>query len=221
MQFLYHPQSGDGTILLEDEPYRYLIKARREREGAKVHTRNLHDDFLATYTLVSIGRRDATLSLDSVQELPRRGSDLHIGWCVVDPKTVEKSLPMLNQCGVSRITFIACDYSQKNFRISPERLEKILINSCEQSGRSDLMQLDTCRSLDEFLSAHPDCAFLDFNPTATIEALTTRTIVLGCEGGFSPKERSRFANHPIVGFDSELILKSETAALALAAKMIL
>ncbi len=221
MQFLFHPQSGADSILLEDEPYRYLIKARREKEGAEVHTRNLQDDFLHTYAIESIGKRDATLRLVAQESLPKRGSDLHIGWCVVDPKTVEKSLPMLNQTGVGSITFITCAFSQKNFRISEDRLEKILINSCEQSGRSDLMGINFSPSLSEFLKAHPECAVLDFNPTATFETLATRTLVIGCEGGFSDKERALFGSHPVVGFASGLILKSETAALAAAAKMVL
>ena len=38
---------------------------------------------------------------------------LHIGWCVIDPKTVEKYIASLNEIGVDKITFIYADYSQK------------------------------------------------------------------------------------------------------------
>ncbi|XPV54809.1 MAG: hypothetical protein ACNI3H_07545 [Halarcobacter ebronensis] len=55
-----------------------------------------------------------------------------MAWCIVDPKTIEKELPYLNELGVRKITFISCDYSQKNFKLNFEKLEKILVNSSSQ-----------------------------------------------------------------------------------------
>ena len=153
--------------------------------------------------------------------MPIPGGELHIGWCIIDPKTVEKSLPMLNQIGVRKITFIPCDYSQKNFKFSTERLQKILINSCEQCGRSDLMEFAFCDNLQRFLDENPTCAILDFNPNTTFSAQKIDTVLIGCEGGFSEKERKKFANHPIISFDVNLILRSETAAISAASKIML
>ena len=48
-----------------------------------------------------------------------------------------------------------------------------------------------------------------------------KTIVIGCEGGFSNNERENFDKDFIVGFDSNLILRSETAVLAVCSKIIL
>jgi 16S rRNA (uracil1498-N3)-methyltransferase len=62
--------------------------------------------------------------------------------------------------GVGKITFITCAYSQKNFKPSLERMEKILINSCEQCGRSELMAIDFCDSVKAFLESNPGCAIL-------------------------------------------------------------
>lgn len=150
MQFLYHEQSGLPSVILEDEPFRYLIKARREKEGSFIETRNLRDPFLYRYRLDEIGKRNATLTLVDKEEKNLTPKNLHLGWCVIDPKTVEKSLPLLNQIGVSKITFVQCDYSQKNFRPSPERIEKILINSCEQCGRTDLMEITFSANVKDF-----------------------------------------------------------------------
>lgn len=221
MQFLYHKESGHPTLILEDEAFRYVVKVRRAKEGSVIETRNLQNTTLYSYRITAIDRRRAQLELLDQKELILPGGDLHIGWCVIDPKTVEKSLPMLNQIGVGKISFITCDYSQKNFKISEERLEKILINSCEQCGRSDLMTFDFCDSLPAFLQANPKCAILDFNPNSTFDKTSTRTLIIGCEGGFSEKERKLFKDHPVVSFDTGLILRSETAAISAASKILL
>ena len=39
------------------------------------------------------------------------------------------------------------DYSQKNFKINIEKIEKILINSSCQCGRSNIIKLDVCKTL--------------------------------------------------------------------------
>lgn len=221
MQFLYLESSGTPSLKLEDEPFRYIVKVRRVKPGSLIQTRHLKDDTLYTYKVTEIGRRSAELELVDQKELPLHGGSLHIGWCIIDPKSVEKSLPMLNQVGVKKITFIPCDYSQKNFDPSQERLQKILISSCEQCGRSDLMALDFCDSLQRFLDENPKCAILDFNPNTTFESQAIDTVLIGCEGGFSEKERKMFAGHPVISFDMNLILRSETAAISVASKILL
>ena len=47
------------------------------------------------------------------------------------------------------------------------------------------------------------------------------TIVIGCEGGFESEEIALFDEEKIVGVDSDIILRSETAAAAAAAAILL
>ncbi len=47
------------------------------------------------------------------------------------------------------------------------------------------------------------------------------TVAVGCEGGFSQREIELFDEKRVVGIDSNLILRSETAVSALAAKLII
>jgi 16S rRNA (uracil1498-N3)-methyltransferase len=46
------------------------------------------------------------------------------------------------------------------------------------------------------------------------------TIVLGCEGGFSKKEIDKFSSDKIVGVGSDIIMRSETAILNIASKIL-
>ncbi len=82
---------------------------------------------------------------------------LNIGWCIIEPKVIEKTLPSINEMGVNSITFIYCKRSQKNFKLDLNRLKKILINSSQQCGRSSLMELNIIDNLEQFLKTISRC----------------------------------------------------------------
>ncbi len=220
MQFLYDPNTGREQLRIEGENYKYLFKVRRFKKGDSVLLRNLKDSFAYRYKIVEIERRYAEIVLleKEISNLQPRGY-LQLIWCIVDMKVVEKTLPMLNQIGVSKITFVYCDRSQKNFRPDFARFEKILINSCQQCGRTDLMELETLSNLDEVSERYGNFAVLDFGGTLEYEEVST--VLIGCEGGFTDREREKFASHRKIGLDTEYILKSETAAVSIAAKLLI
>lgn len=223
MQFTYDEFCGENILEIKDEVYNYLIKARRHKIDDEIYFRNLKDENLYLYKIVLIDKKKAILNLlNSEKKILINNKTLHIGWCVIDPKTVEKYIASLNEMGVDRISFIYSDYSQKNFKINIEKLEKILINSSCQCGRSDIIKLDIYKNLNEFISKNQNVYFLDFSTTLIDEKKDEiKTIVIGCEGGFSNNERENFDKDFIVGFDSSLILRSETAVLAVCSKIIL
>ena len=167
-------------------------------------------------------KRSATLILQESQVLEVKAKqDLHIGWCMIDPKSVEKVLPSLNEMGVAKITFIYCDRSQKSFKPDFKRWEKILLNSSQQSGRSEMMQLEISESLKAFLAEHPQSYLLNFSEHTLSSGMPVDTIVIGCEGGLTEKEIALFSSQKVVGFDTPLVLKSESAVCAVASKILL
>jgi 16S rRNA (uracil1498-N3)-methyltransferase len=145
---------------------------------------------------------------------------LHIGWCIIDPKSIEKVLPSLNEMGVEQISFIFCDRSQKNFKIDYKRLKKIILNSSQQCGRSRLMTLASVSSLDEFLKLYPNSNILNFSKNS-IDNIVSETIVIGCEGGFTNREIALFEADKTVGLQTPLILRSESAVSAVSSKILL
>jgi len=222
MRFLHHPEAGASSLKVEGEAYRYLFKVRRFRREDPLPLRNLRDDHLYTYRVEHLDRRSVLLVLESSQRLPILPSrPLHLGWCLVDPRTVEKSLPSLNEIGVGRITFIRCARSQSNFIPDFERLQRILVNSSQQCGRSRLMELGEAESLSAFLQEYSESRLLDFSSERLGCDAGIETLVVGCEGGMTEEERALFAPERIVGFDTPLILRSESAACAAAARILL
>ena len=223
MQFTYDENASRDILEINNENFKYLIKARRHKVGDKIYFRNLEDEYIYLYKLDTISRKSATLTLiEKKIKVVQNQKKLHIGWCIIDPKVVEKNIASLNEIGVEKITFIYCKYSQSNFKINIDKLKRVLYNSSSQCGRSSIIKLDFCQSLDEFLKKHKDTYLIDFSSENINEYKDDiNTVLIGCEGGFSKEERETFQTNKVVGFDSKLILRSETAAISVASKILI
>jgi len=219
MQFLYFPTPNTQIVLTGDE-HKYLFKVRRIKKDELVKVRNLKDDYLYIYKIDEINKKEAFLSLIEKKHSPNKPHKfLHLAWCVIDPKNIEKTLPSLNEIGVSKISFVYCDFSQKNFKIKLERIEKILINSCQQCGRSNLIEIEIINSSKEFFKKYPEFIAIDFNgKDLELNFSTRKPILIGPEGGFSQNERENFIQiYKLKSF----ILRSETATVAIASKILI
>ena len=222
MLYLYNKKAGKPQLTLSGDDHRYIFKVRRHKVDDVLHLRNLDDGLLHTYSVSHIDKRSVILDLKESQTLEVKAKQsLHIGWCVIDPKSIEKVLPSLNEMGVEKITFIYCKRSQKSFKPDFKRLEKILLNSSQQSGRSEMMKLEMADTLEDFLKENPQSKMLNFSENNFISDSIFETIVIGCEGGFHEDEVALFSVESIIGFDTPLVLKSESAACAVSSQKLL
>lgn len=223
MQFIYDKNAKNELLKIEDENYNYIVKARRHKLDDILDFRNLEDDFLYSYKISQIDKKSLFLNLLKKEEkIIENSKKIHLAWCIVDPKTIYENISSLNELGVDKITFVYSDFSQKNFKINFEKLEKILINSSSQCGRSSIIKLDIYKNIDTFIADNPDTYFLDFSQTSIdSKVLDIKTLMIGTEGGFSKRERELFNKNFIVGFSSNLILKSQTAIISATSKIIL
>ena len=222
MLYLYHAEASASSLSLTGDEHRYIFKVRRHQEGDKLYLRNLEDGFLYHYLITHIDKRSVLLTLKETLTLEVKASrSLHLAWCVIDPKSIEKVLPSLNEMGVEKITFIYCKRSQKSFKLDFKRLEKILLNSSQQSGRSEMMKLEIADDLASFLAEYPHTKMLNFSKQNLSASHDLESIAIGCEGGFTTDEVALFANENIIGFNTPLVLKSESAVCAVASKLLL
>ncbi len=222
MLYLYHKEAGKPQLTLVGDEHRYIFKVRRHKADDTLYLRNLKDGLLHRYVITFIDKRSAILELQESQVLEvKANNSLHIGWCIIDPKSIEKVITSLNEMGVEKITFIYCKRSQKSFKIDFQRLEKILLNSSQQSGRSEMMKLEMAEDLESFLVQNPKSKMLNFSENKIEAQSDIDTIVIGCEGGFHEDEVAFFEAESIVGFDTSLVLKSESAVCAAVSKVLL
>ncbi|AFI04243.1 16S rRNA (uracil(1498)-N(3))-methyltransferase [Helicobacter cetorum] len=221
MRFVYHSLAKEPTLKIEGESYTHLYRSRRVKNMSLLDLRNLKDKFLYTYKHIEITKKYALLELIEQKELEVIPSKkAHLILSVIELKSIEKILPFLNQLGVSKLSLFYADFSQHNERLDSakmERFEKILINSCEQCGRSDLMELEVLKNLKEVLMAYPKASILDFNGEKLQTSLNAENgIIIGPEGGFSEQERERFKTHRIYSAPMPMVLKSESACVFVA-----
>jgi len=222
MLYLYHKEAGQSQLTLVGDEHRYIFKVRRHKVEDTLYLRNLQDGLLHRYLITYLDKRSVILELQESRSLEVKAKQsLHIGWCIIDPKSVEKVLPTLNEMGVEKITFFYCKRSQRSFVLDSKRLEKILLNSSQQSGRSEMMKLESSEDLPSFLQDNPHAKMLNFSPNNIVSSTKIETIVIGCEGGFHEEEVALFEAENIVGFDTPLVLKSESAVCGVAGKILL
>lgn len=223
VQFLFNEAAGEESLKLRGEEYKYLFKVRRHNIDDVLYFRTRdQSENLHGYKVISLDGRSALLEhISSEVREVKSEKDLHIAWCVIDPKSVEKVLPSLNEMGVAKISFIYCARSQKNFKIDFARYERILETSSQQCGRSKQIELSSFKTLDSFLDENPETVVLDFCDEVLHCENRVSTVLIGCEGGFSDEERAKIEGLKRFRLDTPMILRSESAAMAIASKVLI
>lgn len=221
MQFLYNENAGQNELLLKNEEFNHL-KVRRVKLNQSLNLRNLGDDFLYIYKLNTLKRNACSLTLlekKLTNEPKHKKITLAMG--IIEPKSVEKILPFLNELGLNKLVFVLTAFSQRNFKLDFERLKRILISSCEQCGRADLMKFECFDSSKDFAKAYPNAVMVDFSAkNDDLSDFSEKDILfIGAEGGFNDEEKMLFQRK--IRLKSPYILKSQNAILALTAKILL
>ncbi|NOR57039.1 MAG: 16S rRNA (uracil(1498)-N(3))-methyltransferase [Sulfurimonas sp.] len=221
--YILHDEACEQNLNIKGELHKYLVKVRRHSVGDELNFRNRDDiKILHKYKVVDVESR--TLSLDLVsskEDTTDAKKSLHIAWCVIDTKSIEKVLPSLNEIGVSKISFIYCDRSQKNIKLDFKRFERILEASMQQCGRSSYMEFDSYKSIKEFIREFEDVKVFDFCDKVLDADADFSRVLIGCEGGFSQDERELLKSQESFRLDTPMVLRSESAVMAVASKVLL
>ncbi|WP_455757045.1 16S rRNA (uracil(1498)-N(3))-methyltransferase [Sulfurimonas sp.] len=211
------------SLVLKGETFKYLVKVRRHNTGDKINFRSKEDmSILYTYEIISIDGRSLELKyISSNPHAIKAEKSLHIGWCMIDNKSIEKVLPSLSEIGVEKISFISCDRSQKNFKLDIKRFERILEASMQQCGRSTYIEFDTYKNIQEFIKEFPKTKVFDFTEKTLDNYGEIETVLVGCEGGFSDQEKEFLKTQDVFRLNTPMILRSESAVMSVASKIIL
>ena len=222
MIYLFDDNASDNILNIRGENYKYLVKVLRHSVGDILYFRNENNiETLYKYEIISIKPRELELKLISKDlVVVKSKKSLHIAWCVIDPKSIEKVLPSLNEIGVSKISFIYCDRSQKNFKLDFKRFYRILKSSMQQCGRTEFMEFDTYKNIEEFILKYPDTKVLDFTDKILSDTTDFNRVLVGAEGGFSKTERKLLSSLDMFRLDTPMVLRSESACVAIASKVL-
>jgi 16S rRNA (uracil1498-N3)-methyltransferase len=151
--------------------------------------------------------------------------NIHLALGVSKGERMDYALRKSVELGVGRITPLFTERSQVH--LSGPRLERrlehwrgIVIGACEQSGRRRLPHLTTAATYPAWLNTHTGGGLmLDPQANRPLTALpppdATITLLIGPEGGLSPRERAIARDRGFEGVRlGPRILRTETAPLA-------
>jgi len=223
MIYFFDENAGSELLHIKGEMHKYLVKVRRHQEGDTLKVRSKKEiAILHSYKVITVEPRFLELELiESKRDEVKAKQDLHIAWCIIDAKSVEKVLASLNEIGVSKISFISCARSQKNFKIDLKRYERILEASMQQCGRTQMMEFYSYKNIKSFLEVFPDTKVFDFTEKTLDDCSNFKEVLIGCEGGFSESERELLESQEVFRLNTPIVLRSESAALSVAAKILL
>ena len=223
MIYILLDETPSDILSLKGEVFKYLVKVRRHGVGDSIDFRSRENmDTLYSYEVTSVESRSLELRcISSYKSVLEAKKALHIGWCVIDPKSVEKVLPSLSEIGVAKISFISCDRSQKSFKIDFPRYTRILEASMQQCGRSSYIEFDIFKNIADFIEEYPQTKVFDFTDKTLDDYGAVSTVLIGCEGGFSKSEKEFLKDKDVFRLDTPMVLRSESAVMAVASKILL
>ncbi len=172
----------------------------------------------------SIRNLGATVSVFKKKQTPDITQRKNVWLCValIKKDNFEWVAQKATELGVTNIVPIICEHSEKR-KINMERMEKIVIEASEQSGRGDIPKVHSPTTIPDLFESgilpqekvvfHP--GGISFEQYKNSTSQVSSAVFIGPEGGFSDKEIALFKtyNVPIVSLGSQ-ILRAETAAIA-------
>ena len=228
MQLFYSPDiTPAGYCTLDTEESRHAVRVLRLRIGDEI---NVTDGRGALYQCKIVQADTEECIVESVSPLSTLHSPLSTLHLAVaptkNPSRMEWLVEKAVEIGVSEITLLQCDHSERTF-LKIERLEKLAISAMKQSLHTILPKINPAVNITDWLTAGDSSAVAKQRLIAHCEADKPRTpiantlkpgidtvVLIGPEGDFSNEEIAMALEH---GFQPVSLgpsrLRTETAAL--------
>ncbi|MBO6688291.1 MAG: 16S rRNA (uracil(1498)-N(3))-methyltransferase [Henriciella sp.] len=194
--FIEQPLRLDHPVVLPEGQSKYLLRVMRLTDGALVRVFNGQDGEWACS--LSVDRKVAVLTPTKNLRPQENGPELTLLFAPVKKARTDFIVEKATELGVSDIRPILTDYTQSQ-RVRTDRMRLLAIEAAEQTERMDLPDIQEALSLPRALAEWDKTIPLIFcdeggrsAPLADFaNQLTGKTagILIGPEGGFSPKER--------------------------------
>ncbi|WP_233148437.1 RsmE family RNA methyltransferase [Rhodopirellula sp. MGV] len=230
--------SGGGTFPLCEDEARHAARVMRLQTGDSIE---LFDGsgHQATAAVTAIDKRSCLVTAEPSVAINREPA-IQLTLAIALPKgdRAKELIERLAELGVHAIVPLICDRSQRPPSSSQlEKLRRVVIESCKQSTRNMLMEIDEARSFADWLKtagsmevakcvAHPGAESLRERASQLVDESTTASkrtpviFVIGPEGGLTDSEVAEAQQNGfgVVGLGPR-IYRIETAACLIAAQL--
>lgn len=173
------------------------------------------------YTLVNIEKKNLEFVLkDKIDKSKsiEQGAKITLCQSIIKKDNFELVVRQMVEAGISSVIPILTDRSEKKL-LNTERLEKILIEATEQSGRNDLMKLEKTLKIRDILIREGEKVVFDIMENVQDVKENQKSsdlyIFIGPEGGWTDGEKKLFVkNDFIFKILPTYTLRAETAAIS-------
>ncbi|GBQ46873.1 16S rRNA (uracil(1498)-N(3))-methyltransferase [Komagataeibacter europaeus] len=213
---------GAGAMLdLEPGQAHYLGTVLRQQAGAAIALFNARDG--EWQGVIDHLRRDrCRIRLVEQTRAPVATLGVCLLFAPLKRDATETVIRMGTELGVTRFRPVVSERTNTH-RINAARLQSIAVEAAEQCERLDVPTIDPLADLPVVLSQWPEdislFAALERSnaPAVPVMARPGDCVLIGPEGGFSPREHDMLRARPFVRPLSlgDLVLRADTAALAL------
>jgi 16S rRNA (uracil1498-N3)-methyltransferase len=215
--------SADAEIILDEGQSRYLAAVMRLSAGDGLLVFNGRDGEWRA-SVATVGKRAVTLTVDSQIRSQTIGPDLDLLIALVKRARLEIIVEKAAELGVRRVRPVITERTNAD-HTRVDRLQAIAIEAAEQTGRLDAPQVLEPVKLEKLLGAWEDGRSLLFCDEAgdarpALDALTGASgpwaVLIGPEGGFSPRERDMLREQAftVAATLGPRILRADTAAIS-------
>lgn len=171
-------------------------------------------------TIEMLSKEKAEVVVGNAKEVPAPPREVWLCVALIKKDNFEWVAQKATELGVSHIVPVLAERSEKK-DINLDRLEKIVIEASEQSGRGTLPYVHGALSLDDALTLCAETRVFVFDPSGTSLQDTEKhgsgsvSLFIGPEGGWSKEELALFSTRSAeVRTLGSYILRAETAAVA-------
>lgn len=222
--FISDDLAPGAELSLDEGQSRYLASVMRAKAGDELRVFNgRHGEWRAL--VAQVGKRAVVLQVIDTARRQSVGPDLDLVVALVKRAPLETIVEKAAELGVRRIRPVVTERTNAD-HTRVDRLRAIATEAAEQTGRLDVPEVAEPLKLEKLIEDwEPDRRLLfcdeagDARPV--LEALAGQApgpwaVLIGPEGGFSPRERERLRGLPYATPASlgPRILRADTAAIS-------
>ena len=219
----YLPSINKSRPELIGDAHTHAAYARRIRVGDCI---TVFDGVGRDYSCkVTEIKKDKTLLeiIDTFENVGESAITVTLYLSVIKQDRFELAVQKATELGVKRIVPVYSAFTQRNFSLNYDRLNKIAISACEQCGRSVVPIIERALDFDELLNRTKNTYMIfpwERESNGTMRAVLNKdkadiSVFIGPEGGITDDEKNKLVT---VGAKSvtlgKRILRAETAAIA-------
>jgi 16S rRNA (uracil1498-N3)-methyltransferase len=220
--FIPHDLAAGARLELDEGQSRYLGAVMRQAVGDAVLVFNGRDGEWRA-VVAQVGKRAVSLEVGTQTRAQETGPDLDLVIALVKRARLEIIVEKAAELGARRVRPVITERTNAD-HTRVERLQAIATEASEQTGRLDVPRVLEPVKLEKLIGAWEDGRRLlfcdeagDAKPAlAAVEAGGPWAILIGPEGGFSPKERGMLRALPYATSATlgPRILRADTAAIS-------